>query len=401
MKRYWYPLTVLILSAGLAFPQESTASHPPIPVLAWAAIPAPEIRAERFRELREMGITIGLSSCPDLARAEQVLDLAREAGLQMVISCPELKTDPERTVKKVMGHAALAGYFLKDEPVRAEFAELGAWVRRIAAVDSRHFCLVNLMAGIHPTRTEALGAASYAEFVRTFIGEVPVQLLSFDFYPVLQAEVHERWYESLEIFSAEARKAAKPFWAFALASSYNELHPVPTVAALRLQMFSNLAYGAQGLQYWTYWMSQGLRSAPISLSGRRTVVYDRIRQVNGEIQAMGGFLSGARVVRVGHTGTVIPRGTSRLEKLPWAVDVLETDGAGALVSVLEKGESSFLAVINRDLQRSLALILLGDESLQKIQKDGSVGKASAYENRTDLEPGDMALYRFPTKSTRP
>ena len=30
-------------------------------------------------------------------------------------------------------------------------------------------------------------------------------------------------------------------------------YPHPTLATLRLQMFSDLAYGAQGLQYFTYW----------------------------------------------------------------------------------------------------------------------------------------------------
>ena len=32
------------------------------------------------------------------------------------------------------------------------------------------------------------------------------------------------------------------------------VYPVPTVAMLRLQMYSNLAYGAQGLQYYRYYI---------------------------------------------------------------------------------------------------------------------------------------------------
>jgi hypothetical protein len=337
MKKYLYWLCALAVCSGVVLAQGETSSSPTIPIMAWAGIPASETNAERFKELREMGITVSLSSYPDFENMQKALDLARDAGLQMVTSCPELMSDTENTVRKVMNHPALAGFFVKDEPVRKDFKELGDLVKKIAAIDRKHFCFVNLMAGIQPTRTEALGTSTYAEYVKTFLQEVPAQPLSFDFYPVLTDAVHERWYEALEIFSTEARKADKPFWAFALASSYNELHPVPTTAALRLQMHSNLAYGAQGLQYWTYWMTSDLRCAPIGITGKRTVVYDRIRAVNREIHAVAGVFAGSKVVSVNHTGTVIPRGTSRLEKLPWAVKVLETEGTGALVSVLEKG----------------------------------------------------------------
>ena len=86
-------------------------------------------------------------------------------------------------------------------------------------------------------------------------------------------------------------------------------------------MFSDLAYGAQGLQYFTYWTpvnSEGFdyEFGPIGLDGRRTVAYDLVRQVNGEIKALSGVFAGAKVKWVRHTGKTIPRGTQRLTKLP-------------------------------------------------------------------------------------
>ena len=226
---------------------------------------------------------------------------------------------------------------------------------------------------------------------------MPSQLLSFDFYPILSEGIHESWYAGLEVFSAEAKKLGKPFWAFGLASSYNELHPVPTISALRLQLYSNLAYGAQGLEFWAYWMSPGLRCAPIGLDGKRTLVYDRIKTVNNEIQNLAGVFVGAKVVSVRHTGVVIPKGTSQLSSLPSAIKVFETVGSGAVVSLLENGVNSFFMVVNRDLNKSLPIIIQGDESLKKVLKDGSIVKASAYSNTTEIEPGDVAIYMFPTK----
>ena len=187
-----------------------------------------------------------------------------------------------------------------------------------------------------------------------------------------------------------------PFWAFALASSYNTLHPIPTVAALRLQLYSNLAYGAQGLEYWSYWMSQGLRSAPIGLDGKRTVVYDRIKLVNNEIQNLAGVFVGAKMISVNHTGVVIPKGTTQLMTLPSAIKVFEAEG-GAVVSQLENGANTFFVVINRDLNTSLPITILGDKSLKRVLKDGTVVLASAYAATTEIEPGDVAIYMFPTK----
>jgi hypothetical protein len=83
--------------------------------------------------------------------------------------------------------------------------------------------------------------------------------------------------------------------------------------------------------------------------------------------------------------------------LPSAIKVFETEGNGAVVSILENGANSFFVVVNRDLNKSLPITILGDESLKRVLKDGSVVKAAAYSTVTEIEPGDVAIYMFPTK----
>jgi hypothetical protein len=389
--------TIMMIFHGTICAQERLSSNRQLPIMAWAGIPESETNMERFLELKEMGININLSNYPNADAMQKALDLAQQAGIKMISSCPELKSETEKTVNRFMHHPALAGYFLRDEPIRKDFASLGDWARKIETLDKNHFCFVNLIASIHPTLTEALGTASYADYLKTFVAEVPTQLISFDFYPILTSGIHEWWYKGLEVVSEETQKMGKPFWAFALASSYNELHPVPDVPALRLQLYSNLAYGAQGLEYWAYWMSQGLRSAPIGPDGKRTVVYDRIKAVNQEIQNLAGVFVGAKVISVKHTGVVIPRGTAQLSSLPWAVKVFETEGSGALVSTLENGAVSYFLIVNRDLGKSMPYTILGDETLKKVLRDGSIVKANRYANSGEIEPGDMVVFQFPTK----
>ena len=297
-----------------------------LPILAWHSIPADSTTLERFLEMKNIGINTHFSGYPDADAMERALDLAEQAGIKVIISCPELSEEPEKTVTRFMNHPALAGYFLRDEPNTEAFPELAAWAKRIRATDDNHFCYLNLLPTYAPL--DMLKAESYRDYVHRFDQEVPLQLLSFDHYPITYNGMKEEWYENLEEFSDEAKKAGKDFWAFAMSTQHWK-YPHPTLATLRLQMFSDLAYGAQGLQFFTYWTpvnSEGFdyQFGPIGLDGRRTVAYDLVRQVNQEIKALSGVFVGAKVLWVRHTGPKIPRGTIRLDKLPEPVRVLET-----------------------------------------------------------------------------
>jgi hypothetical protein len=126
-------------------------------------------------------------------------------------------------------------------------------------------------------------------------------------------------------------------------------------------------------------------------------VYDRVKQMSGEIQNLSGVFLGAKVVSVRHTGLgEIPEGTVRLTALPKAIKVLDTKGAPAVVSVLEKGGNTFLVIVNKDFLHSLSLTVFGDEAVKKVLKDGTLVPASVYDPTLELDPGDAAIYAWPT-----
>ncbi len=383
--------------------QERIQSGKEFPILAWYSIPAGETTLERYMEMKEAGINHSLSFFSNIDQMQKALDVAEKAGVKMLVACLELKKEPEKTVQRFMNHPALAGYHLIDEPKITLFPELSEWAKKIQAVDNKHFCYVNLFPN-HADSTQ-MGTKSYREYVQEYIRQIPVQFVSFDYYPVLKDRLSKSWYENLELIAAESKKAGLPFWAFALTTNYDNDHVTPqTIAAMRLQAYSNLAYGAQGIQYFTYWSATSVnapsvedqRGAPISVNGKRSVVYDRVKQMSREIQNLSGVFLGSKVVSVRHTGLGrIPTGTIRLSSLPKAIKVLDTGGAPAIVSVLQNGENAFLVVINKDFLNSINLTVFGSDSLKKISKDGSIVPASAYESSLELEPGDAAVYMFP------
>ena len=157
-------------------------------------------------------------------------------------------------------------------------------------------------------------------------------------------------------------------------------------------MYVNLGYGAQGIEYWSF---QGFGS-PLDAQGKRTVVYDRLQQVNKEIQNLSGVFLGARLISVAHTGLDIPNKTMRLAQLPAPVKLLETVGEGAVVSLLENGKNTFIVIVNRDFKNTMKLIMYTDDSVKKILKDGTMIPANEYASAMEVEPGDVAIYMFPT-----
>jgi hypothetical protein len=393
-KSIYLLLYVMMLSSG-ANCQEKLKPGATIPILAWYSIPPEETTVARYLELKAAGININLSFFNDAEAMSLALDTAAKAGIQMIVYCPELKTSAEATVKRFMNHPAVSGYMLRDEPNRSDFPELGEWAGNIRKTDDNHYCYLNLFPNY--ATEEQMGTKTYQEYTDLFIREVPVQFISFDHYPVLGDSLRANWYENLEIISAAARKAGKPFWAFALSVAHGK-YPVPTLSQLRLQVYSDLAYGAQGIQFFTYWTpldtTWKFNNAPISLAGKRTVVYDRIKQVNSEIASLSSVFAGSRVVSVFHTGENIPQGTRPLESLPVPIKLLKTEGIVAVVSLLQNGPDNYLVIVNRDFLAPMTLHLECTDNVMRVLKDGSLVPAGAYQSKMEIDPGDAAIYTW-------
>ncbi len=123
---------------------------------------------------------------------------------------------------------------------------------------------------------------------------------------------------------------------------------------------------------------------------------DRLKQVRSEIQNFSGVFSGAKDISVAHTGLDIPNETKRLSQLPDPIKLLETVGVGAVVSVLENGKNTFIVIVNRDFKNPMKLIIYTDDSVRKVLRDGTLLPAKEYANATEVEPGDVSIYMFPT-----
>lgn len=370
------------------------------PILAWFSLRPEEhlaenpLTKERYEEMAEAGFNISFSHFRSLDEVKQGLEASQGTGVKILVTCAELESDTENTVKQLRDHPQNVGYFLRDEPTCAGFPDLAAFAERIRRADDTKLLYLNLLPHVPPVH---LQAESYTDYVARFIKEVKLGMVSFDHYPVVFNGVKPNYYANLEDIASEAKKAGVPFWAFSLATAHND-YPVANRAAMRMQIFSNLAYGAQGIQYFTYTTPMGtiwnFHNAPIDEKGQRTEVYDRIAEINHEVQSLSKVFLGAEVIKLRHTGENIPMGTTALtaSDLPKQILKVEADGEGVLVSHLKNGNRQYLMIVNRDIYQPQRVTVETAEGVMRIMPDDRELTAKTYSPSLYVEAGDMLLF---------
>lgn len=408
-------LGVALLAAGMMSAAEE------LPIMGYSGFGALSPNLEmRYREARECGLTALMQGFGTVDEARRCLDMAQRAGIRLLFSNRRLfEADGSQFAAAVKDHPALMAYYVRDEPSVDDFENLGRAVRAIQAVDSRHPCIVNWFGRVNRMQYW-YHVPTFEEYVGRFVDQVPTPILSFDQYPVLNpglfptpvfrpatgdCHLQTNWYHSLETVLDTSKRSGRPYWAFALSCALRHQpgndYPIPTEGHLRLQHNSNLAYGAQGLWYYSYhaspknpgnMFSQG---HPLASDGRRCTVYDRMRRVNAELQRRAFVFLGAKVERVRHTGETVPFGTARLqpEDLPPWVTALETPDGGAVVSRIVNGGVEYLAVVNRSPDKELTLKIGLAPGVKRIRDDGKSEDAALYTNEYWLDPGAMEVFQ--------
>ena len=411
-------LLLLLCNIFNGYAQTRTDSFP---IISWGGISAD--KADTLYSLaKECGFNTHLGLYSTQEKALVSMDAAGRAGLEIIINFPQLKDSTEAAVSLIKDHPALVAYHLKDEPVVDDYSWLSELCEKIASLDPAHPCYINLLPNW------SWGVEEYAGNIEGFASEFDLPFYSFDNYPVIEVDgatqIRPEWYRNLEEFSAMARRHGKPFWAFALAKSHSivdpevAFYPEPTLGHLRLQVFSNLLYGAQAIQYFNF---TGIVDPATC---EKKPAFDLIKQVNSEIQAYSSVFAGCSVLDVWHIGESIPDGTKSLDEMPHkrvkSISVTgrgdcrrdraegvegvneglsEGSDGGAVVALIENAGKTYLAVQNRSCTETATLDITfnGRVSLLTLN-DGVDGHTPIIHpirfngQPIHLEPGNLAIF---------
>lgn len=373
-----------------------------MPIGAWVAPPPsgmfghdnPDfITSDSYKLAKEAGLNIlyGLYERVEIDPASvlRALDYAQEHGLKYLVSDAAIQAgadDPELmqySMDTYREHPAYLGNLAIDEPASSYFDLLGASHDAFAELDPDKYFYINLMpnyASVNQLFVDKMDetgglptAEQYQQYLDAYMEKVKPTLISYDYYPLHGAfpALTQGYYDNMSVVRETASKYGVPFWVFIQASSWNSNARLPIKAETFWQVNTALAYGAQGIQYFTFWcpFEDGFTGGMVSRTGEKTPIYGDVQEMNKQIAAIDHVLMQAQfqgVIVHGDSPVPVP-----------AVDQLPSYGALAAMS----GDVPVLAgafdydgtqayyVVNNTIDRDgkVTLQLSGDHQLEVIQ----------------------------------
>lgn len=362
-------------------------------------VPETSATVDNYKIMRNAGFNISLIDFEDLNSAKKALDNAAQADMKLILMFPGLLTNKD-DINAVKNHKALFGYYIADEPSADEFDFFEKRIDQIRKSDNSKDFYVNL----HPNYASEthLKARNYNDYLKTFASKSSVQFLSFDNYPITEIGIRSDWYNNLENIRTISKQFRKKFWAFANTTIHDN-YPQPTVSSLKLQQFSNLLYGAKGLQYFRYWGHSksemekfNIGNSIVDDKGRPTPTYDIVKTVNEQIQRLGWVFSGTQSDAVYHTGKDIPPGTHKLTSIPKEFKLFSTKGKNALVSLMSNNRNKFILIQNKSLDENIVLEYQLRQSGKKIENTSgkliTLTQSKLYKDL--ILPGDILIFVY-------
>lgn len=323
------------------------------PIMAWNWVPD---KPALLTKMREAGLTVAGFVAPKTLRA------CKAVGIRAIVSDPRAsnydwnnldEAYARRKIKSLVAdvgtNPAVYGYFLRDEPSANLFPGLAKVTSLITILSPGKIPYVNLLPNYATPRQ--LGANTYRTYLKKYIHICHPPLICYDNYSIMDSgSIRRCFWSNLEAVRAICLHNGLPFWTILLSVAHFN-YRVPTAAALRLEVFASLAYGARGIVYFTYFAPKrgNYRMAPIDQFGHETPTWFYMQNVNLQVQELAPTLltlTSDDVYYLGH----IPDDCHG----PTKKSLIKSVGAGNfLVGDFTGADASHYAlVVNRDLHQS-------------------------------------------------
>jgi hypothetical protein len=197
------------------------------------------------------------------------------------------------------------GYFLLDEPGVKDFPALAQAVAAVKKYAPGKIAYINLFpdyATIGAPDTSQLGTSNYTEYLERFVAEVKPQLISYDNYTVQSSDdlrnmrLAASYYRNLLEVRRVALEHKLPYLNIVCCNQIRRWTPIPSPANLLFQAYTTLAAGYRGVTWYDYY-GPGYKYTPIDHSGRKSLTWVYLQQVNAQVARLAPIMS--RLVSTG------------------------------------------------------------------------------------------------------
>ena len=305
----------------------------------------------------------------------RLLDAAEDktTGVPVIIMDDRLNLGSDETaidhvVRDWGGRAGLYGYYVltengTDEIDPSDISNCKRVFKLLFNKDDKHPAIINLL----PIWAGAV-ERKYVTYVEQFVSQVDPQLVCYDNYPLFASGIDmHRFIENLRVVADICDKYKKPFWNIILALQHDG-YPVPFESLKKWQAMLSVAYGANGVVYFTYWQPRQGDELPsgdaiINQDGKKTWQYAEVQRINHELKAITDQLRNAEWRSVFHAGTGRPSSESDRWPSTGPCHVRITNDAPMAVGLFEGDGHGYLLFVNRDFEKpavATAWLGLGD-----------------------------------------
>ena len=365
---------------------------------------------ETFQKLADAGLNL-ITVETDEGPFMHQLDLAVQVGMKCVPVVwpyaesyehdPENYTGLDELIGQLKDHPATYAYHIYDEPSTAMIPSLRFRKEKIESLDSEHPVYINLGPD---ASSMGLGVYRYYDYIESYIRDCKLKFLSYDMYhcrpeedPTYHDDIVSYWWKCNEIVADLTRQYGIPWWGFAAScwiDKEQHLFAKPTLENLRLQVYTNLAYGAQVIQYFTILQYGGTDYAPLMIDGSWTSAYDILKEFNTELHRRGWVFDGCTMEKVRHSNEM-PAWTQCYSDadLPPQIGSISTD-QDALVAFITNRGNGYVTVANKSLKEKMTVDAIFNDMVYTIARDGIFVENQPGPARFTLDEGDLLVVKY-------
>ena len=377
--------------------------------------PAKFLNDEQYQVMKDAHIDILLNIGPGVKSDKegnlQTLDLASKYGFKVYVFEGRLGQGDEK-IREMVGdfkaHPALGGYYITDEPDSARLKSAVDVMNKVKKLDPEKDAYINHLPDWAVNNYENGFLERYIQLA----GKENVNYLAYDNYPYKRKQKLEKTYfNNLEIIRRVGLKydikTSSCLQSFGMYFSGVEELRRPNPDEIRMNVYSNLAYGIKNPVWYPYWTQDNMTSITMSLcvidsAGVKTDMYEPFKQMNGEMKQLGKTLINLDAVEVYHTGDSLWTGTVR-PPADFIFKVQDEKTDFILSRLVEKSSGKeYVMVVNRSFkkpQKTTFQIKDPVRKIKEISKTNGKPVKSSFDKRTheiteSFLPGEGRLFKI-------
>lgn len=191
-------------------------------------------------------------------------------------------------------HPAIWGIDIGDEPSALDFPHYGNIIRLLKKAIPGMPLYLNLYPNYASVsqnndaqKINQLGTRTYVEHIDAYCRKVPLDYISYDFYPYESTakktdSMLSKMYDNFIDVSDACRRTKRSFWYVPQVNSRVGLPPT-SEDRLRLQANAAMSFGAEAIT-WGCWCKGWWVNNVLDSDGNRTEQYEKLKRVNKEIK---------------------------------------------------------------------------------------------------------------------